>query len=273
MSLNSGHHNQLLLTAQALVRQLHPAILEEVSNRIAHFDVTDWQTSQARILSAIPQATSRALIEDLLEVWREDKDDLSPQTVSFALKALGIGGIGQRDEEKTEVVWTGPRSPETPFRRTRQALLQIIHSAVERLTVICFAVYKVDSIREALFQAANRGVHIRIIIESAEASGGKTSFDMIEGLGEELARTCTVFVWPAEKREADPTGRHGSLHAKALIADNHTLYVSSANLTEFALDLNLELGIVISGGQLPQQVDHHFTTLVRNGILVPIKKI
>lgn len=94
---------------------------------------------------------------------------------------------------------------------------------------------------------------------------------MIEGLGEDLSRTYTVFIWPAEKREADSTGRHGSLHAKALIADNHTLYVSSANLTEFALDLNLELGIVISGGHLPRQVDQHFSKLIRQGILVPVE--
>lgn len=32
----------------------------------------------------------------------------------------------------------------------------------------------------------------------------------------------------------------------------------SANLTEFAFTLNAELGVLITGGELPERVDAHF---------------
>lgn len=271
MGCNSGAYNEVIQAALALARHLHPKVLDDLSDRIAEFDTGDWQTSRSRILSVIPYAAGRDLLDDFLEEWREYRDTLSPESIAFGLRALSLTGMGHEDSQTTEIVWTGPHASETSFRRTRQVLLQLIHSARERLTVVCFAVYKVDSIREALIQAANRGVQIRIILESADASGGKTTFDMIEGLGEEISRACTVLVWPADMREKDPEGKHGSLHAKAVIADNHTLYVSSANLTEFALDLNIELGVVISGGELPKRVDEHFSFLIRDGTLVPVR--
>jgi phosphatidylserine/phosphatidylglycerophosphate/cardiolipin synthase-like enzyme len=43
--------------------------------------------------------------------------------------------------------------------------------------------------------------------------------------------------------------------------------VSSANLTEDALLLNMELGLLIEGGKLPPQVENHFAELRSAGIL------
>jgi PLD-like domain len=42
-----------------------------------------------------------------------------------------------------------------------------------------------------------------------------------------------------------------SLHAKCAVIDSNLLFLSSANLTEFAFNLNMELGVLIKGGSLP----------------------
>ena len=44
-------------------------------------------------------------------------------------------------------------------------------------------------------------------------------------------------------------GRLGSLPAKVAVADGATLLISSANFTEYAMTLNMELGVLIRGSE------------------------
>jgi phosphatidylserine/phosphatidylglycerophosphate/cardiolipin synthase-like enzyme len=62
-----------------------------------------------------------------------------------------------------------------------------------------------------------------------------------------------------------------ALHAKCAVADAHLLLVSSANLTDYALNLNMELGVVIQGGPQPQTVVAQFDELIAQGILQRVK--
>jgi phosphatidylserine/phosphatidylglycerophosphate/cardiolipin synthase-like enzyme len=48
-----------------------------------------------------------------------------------------------------------------------------------------------------------------------------------------------------DSRALDPEGPGGVLHAKAIVADDEVVFVTSANLTEAALDRNIELGVLI----------------------------
>jgi len=58
------------------------------------------------------------------------------------------------------------------------------------------------------------------------------------------------------------------LHAKAAVADSTSLFISSANLTENAMSLNIELGIMITGGDLPHKVEKLFSDLLERGVFV-----
>ena len=64
-----------------------------------------------------------------------------------------------------------------------------------------------------------------------------------------------------------PSGKPASLHAKCAVADGRILFISSANLTEYAMALNMELGVLINGGELPGRVVDHFGRLIENGTL------
>jgi phosphatidylserine/phosphatidylglycerophosphate/cardiolipin synthase-like enzyme len=48
-----------------------------------------------------------------------------------------------------------------------------------------------------------------------------------------------------DPRALDSEGPGGVLHAKAVVADDEAVFVTSANLTEAALDRNIELGVLI----------------------------
>jgi cardiolipin synthase len=148
-------------------------------------------------------------------------------------------------------------------------LLQIIDNAQSNLHIVSFAVYRIPAIAEALTRALQRGVQLAIYLESPGASEGKISYDPIRQFDETILGKAQVYVWPIDKRERTPDGKYGSLHAKVALADSHRMLISSANLTEHALTLNMELGLYIAGGPLPRQVTDHLSRLVEQGTFVP----
>jgi phosphatidylserine/phosphatidylglycerophosphate/cardiolipin synthase-like enzyme len=57
------------------------------------------------------------------------------------------------------------------------------------------------------------------------------------------------------------------LHVKCAAADGRWLFLSSANLTVYAFTPNMELGVLITGGPLPGQVERHLGRLIGTGVL------
>jgi phosphatidylserine/phosphatidylglycerophosphate/cardiolipin synthase-like enzyme len=74
-----------------------------------------------------------------------------------------------------------------------------------------------------------------------------------------------MYTWPAEKRPTTGKGARASLHAKCAVADGERLLVSSANLTEFALTVNIELGLLVEGDDTPRRVQQHLESLIESG--------
>jgi phosphatidylserine/phosphatidylglycerophosphate/cardiolipin synthase-like enzyme len=66
-------------------------------------------------------------------------------------------------------------------------------------------------------------------------------------------------------------GRYGSLHVKGAIVDDHHLFISSANLTEYALSLNIELGVLIQSEALVTQLKGQLESMVREKVIVPLR--
>jgi len=56
------------------------------------------------------------------------------------------------------------------------------------------------------------------------------------------------------------------------VVDDEAVLISSANLTEHAMNLNMELGLLIRGGELSRSLAGHLRSLIQNGILVPCKR-
>jgi phosphatidylserine/phosphatidylglycerophosphate/cardiolipin synthase-like enzyme len=227
----------------------------------------DWMGVRMKAAQVPIQPRYRALVEEFVKQWQRDAPELIPQAVAFALQAAGSAAEGYRAGASTELVWTGPDVRTIPLRRTDQALLQVIRSAQRSLLIVSFAVYRIPAVLQALREAADRHVRVWLCLEPGEASGGHVSVDGLEIMAGDLAGRVSMCVWPPESRPTDPLGRTGSLHAKCAVADDHLLFITSANLTEFAMNLNMELGVLIRGGELPGQVRAHFERLIGAGAL------
>lgn len=220
-----------------------------------------------QLCQALPNTQWRQDVLDLLSLWQAEYPAAGLFALTTALAAAAHCEAESRRELSLELVWTGPNPQSTPLRRTDQALLQLIRSAKEHLLIVSFAVYKVPEIADALIKALNRGVSLQIVAETPGNSEGKISYGLTTTFGSDILSRAQVLVWPIEQRPKDSEGRHGSLHAKCAVADKEWVFISSANLTHYALMLNLEMGALIYNRVLADEILCQFQTLIESGLL------
>ncbi len=259
-------HDQLEAVLE-FTRRATPGQVEAVCRSLETSGSAAIDASVENALAALPGGELRDLLQRKLLRFGV----LDPRTEAAAL-ASALRAASAMDQlwlrnQSLNVVWTGPAPPGGTFRRTEQALLEVISSSLVELWLVSFAGYRLPAVRDALLNAARRGVTVHFVNESPEESEGRVTFSALEGLGRELAESSRVYVWPLARRPKDERGRHGSLHAKCALADRILLFVSSANLTEFAMNLNMELGLLVRGGDAPARVADHFGWLVEQRYL------
>ena len=227
------------------------------------------ESLKAKLLQQLPKPSLRNVVADLIGAWQAESIHLDGFAIATTLATAAHCDTSSRQELSVELVWTGPNPEGMPLRRTDQTLLQMIREVEQELTIVSFAVYKVPEIAKAMVAAMNRGVALRIVAETPESSEGKIPFGITAALGASIVQQAQVLVWPLEKRPVDKNGRYGSLHAKCAIADEKHLFLTSANLTEYALTLNMEMGLLVHSEELAHQVTEHINQLIHQGILVP----
>jgi len=242
-------------------------LLLRLADAIAGCDVVAWAQTRRRLLELIPAAHFRAQVAAFLDAWRAHEPELQPAEVAMALRAAAATARHYRRVQSVDLIWTGPGVLDVPLRRTDQALLDVIQAAAHDVLIVSFAVYKIPAVTHALIRAYERGVRLRICVEAPEPSGQRITYDTIQALGRAVQQRATIYIWPRDQRAQSPQGKTGSLHAKCAVADTSLLFLSSANLTEYAMQLNMEMGVLIRGGPLPGQVATHFTRLIESGVL------
>jgi len=204
---------------------------------------------------------------ELKEAWVSCAAPPSPSDVANVLRGAAYAVMAERRKQQVELVWSGPTTVSSTLRSTGPALLEIVRGARESVYLVTFAAYKVPEVVEAIGAAVRRGVRVVFVLESDSVSGGKVDFDPLPHLLGGAAQHVEVFVWPLHERRRDARGRHGTLHAKFAVADRRRLLISSANLTADAFDLNIELGILLTGGTAPEEAAAQVDGLVRLGVL------
>lgn len=230
----------------------------------------DWDRLFRLLRAAVSQIETQERVRLFIAEWQAVPQPPSPIEMSVLLQSVSAALTYQRQKQKIELTWTGPRSSYINMRRTDQALIELINAARTRILIVSFAVYKARNILSTLEKAAKRGVEITIILESPEPSEGKNAYSTIRALGAALRDKSKVFIWPYAKRVTTPDGKIGSLHAKVCVADGNHLFLSSANLTDYAMNLNMEMGLLLFGSDLPVRIESHFGELIANGTLAEI---
>jgi phosphatidylserine/phosphatidylglycerophosphate/cardiolipin synthase-like enzyme len=73
-----------------------------------------------------------------------------------------------------------------------------------------------------------------------------------------------------DPRALDPEGPGGVLHAKAVVADEEAVFITSANLTEAAFDRNIELGVLVHDRAFALTIAGYLRGLIDHDLLKPL---
>lgn len=257
----------IAVEASSLAKTLPYSLMQIVCTSLESCDVSDWPGSRNRVSNGIAHAHYRSLVCNFLDCWKSQAADVSSEAVAMALRTAAHSEKVHQDYQTVELVWTGPEVGVVSFRRTEQALLQVIDGAKERVLVVSYAVYNIPRICDALVRAANRGARITVVVETPDRLEGQNTYSTLQALGSQVAARSSVYYWPLDNREKDTNGKTGILHVKCAVSDGRTLFLTSANLTEYAFTVNMELGLLVTGGGLPEQIEQHFDRMIQMGML------
>ncbi len=224
----------------------------------------------ATAVQGIAVASHRERAMDMLRYWRSHVPELTPAALSYALEVAAHICKEERNRVHIETVWTGPEQTELIHRSPAQAVYDVLDAAREELIVVSYATRRVQPVLDRLHAAASRDVRIMFIIERGKEYGGKLAYDPLKQSGLPDVAGIELYYWPLTKRPKTPEGDVGSLHAKCIVADRHIALVTSANLTDYALSINIEMGLKIEGGDAPRQIAEQFVGMVEMGILEKI---
>jgi phosphatidylserine/phosphatidylglycerophosphate/cardiolipin synthase-like enzyme len=259
MTMNS--HRVIVEAATALAGSLPTSTVEAVAAAIL---TSSTSGLKAEIAKRVAHHHHRDRALAFVDCWWTEAIDVDAGVVAVALQTAALSEQRHRDSQTVELVWTGPESGDMPFRRTEQAILQLLDSARERITLVSFAVYRIPNIAHSLVKAARRGVKLTVIVETPDKLGGENEYSTLRALGSEVEVCSSVYFWPKENRKLSETNKPGLLHVKCAVADGEWLFLSSANLTQQAFTINMELGMLVRGGTMPSRVEKQFERLIQS---------
>lgn len=244
--------------------QATPETLEKLASEVASVGAAD-AGLPGRIGARFADPHIRHGVVQLLTRWIAS-EAFDARLLAECLFSVAAATRWRDAHERLELVWSGPHSGGS-LRRSDEALLQVVRTAERQLSLVTFAAYRIESVAVALREAIARRIVVRFFGETEAGSEGRLSRDAAAALGPSLASRIEVYEWPLDARPVDTAGRRGVLHAKFALADEQMLFVSSANLTEAALDANMELGVLVSGGSAPITARAHLDRLIAEGVL------
>ena len=219
------------------------------------------------LIADLPATNNGDVAHCLANIIRQTEGILSWKALGASIHLCNSIFSRWQQEQHTELLWTGPSpASQIPARRIDQVLYDLIGSAKREILLVTFAAHKISRLTDGLAKALNRGVHVRLILEFEETSQGQLSMDALNAFPEIIRRQAQIYYWPLDKRERNTSGKPGKLHAKVAIVDDQVV-LSSANLTDDAFTRNLELGALLSSGEIRQRLREHFDGLCVNGTL------
>ena len=193
--------------------------------------------------------------------------------------AAWLRGLDQVASRRTapDFVWSGPEVAGLHARDTRRVYEELLGSAARSAWVTTYAFFDGPRAFEVLARRMDEtpGLAVTLLLNVQRKRGDTTDADH---LVRRFADRFWTEEWPGsvqprvfyDPRSLDSDGGAGVLHAKAVVVDDEAVFVTSANLTEAALDRNIEIGLLVRDRTLAATMTRHFTTLIEQSLLHPL---
>lgn len=245
-----------------LAATLHADRIASIADAILHLKTVD-EFDRAR--QAFGSNADQERVERLRTSWAA-APGIGPSEIAAAFRGAAEVTVLMDGSGAIELVWTGPKTGLIPTRRTEQVILEVIDSAKDDVFLVTYVFYKASSIVDALNTAVGRGVGVNVLLESSIEHGGAVKGDSVKTLAEAVPGA-RIYIWNPAAKKSDGDALSASVHAKCAVADMKMAFITSANLTSAALERNMELGILIRGGNVPSRLRAHLEALATTKVI------
>lgn len=232
----------------------------------------------AGVLDNVTKLSLQGLIgaEQDLEGVLADLHALAKRGISGAAAASWLEALDSALAQQTrpDLVWSGEEVEGLHARDTRAVYEQLLGTAKGSLWLSSYAYF--DGLRafEVLAERMDAVPELKVtLLLNIQRAKGDTSqpSDVARRFADKLWKKD----WPGKRRPGvfynpkslDPDGPSEVLHAKAVVADVESVFVTSANLTEAAFDRNIEMGLLVRDRALALSAVRHFQVLIERGAL------
>lgn len=211
-------------------------------------------------------------------------DGLRPAHIGTVIETILVTrSLRPAVDDVVQLVWTGPEPAGVESRDTGVVVRELFAEAQDTVLVAGFAVYQGREVFKGLAarMVERPGLRVRLYLD-VQRPHQDTSGD--EDIVRRFAENFVSREWPGDSplpeiyydpRSLDVTpSKKSRLHAKCVVIDRRTAFVSSANFTEAAQCRNIEVGVLVHSARLASRLSDHFERLQEVGQLcsVPLRR-
>ena len=177
-------------------------------------------------------------------------------------------------DDVVQLVMSGPQIAGFERRDTSVVVSDLFRNARESVLIAGYAVYQGRRVFSELAKRMDElpGLDVRMFLDISRKPGDTS----IPGaIVQQFVQRFRSEEWPNESRLPkvfyDPRAlspdwhERASMHAKCVVADGRSVFVSSANFTEAAQERNVEIGLLIESVTAARRINHFFTALADTG--------
>jgi phosphatidylserine/phosphatidylglycerophosphate/cardiolipin synthase-like enzyme len=253
-----------------LIHSLPASTLESISQALkagrlkppyTAFTVAEWAPQNGRDLLAA-------------ELMSLQTCGFTAATLAITLEALAEDAAArQRAIDQIQLVWTSPDEEGPHVRDTSVVVRQLLSEARQSLWISTYSIFNGQEVFLPIEEAWSFRPELEVVLILNIPPNEDAAV-------EKYAKAFWKYHWPWTRKPAvfyDPRGPEKSpatpacQHAKCILVDGVTAFITSANFTESAHERNIELGVLFrENPKVAQSIRSKFESLIQNGFLKPL---
>lgn len=215
-----------------------------------HLVGTSLQAGQPIVMAISGVPTRRAIVA------RQYIDEL---LTSIDKKLLGsillsMSVAARQATSEIEVVWSGPLPSDAMGRTTWAVLTEVVENSHEYIYAATYSAAHNAPAIKALRGALDRGVKVTCMVDAHERK------EAVEILKSELPGARLLGLTKAA-HDFPPL-----MHAKFIVVDGNSTFLTSANFSKIAVDKSLEVGLLVHNTFVAHQFKKRVEDLLDEGI-------
>lgn len=163
--------------------------------------------------------------------------------------------------DKCELVITAPTSFRLRARRTEDVVCSLITEARRSITITGYSISDYfDGMLDSIIQKSTTGVYVNLYVNDVEKHG-----EQLQRVKSYRGQYLSLFEY--NRAKDDPMA---ALHAKMIVVDGVSSFVSSANLSYHGMQGNIEMGILIKSDDKAKTIEGLLKEMRRMKVFLPV---